>query len=203
MSALISGFKTTALGGVLFLIPVTIAALVVIELVNILDSVTVPLADAVGATSVLGGVAANILGLVILGLICFGVGMFARGRSGQSVVTKVESGLMMALPGYAVIKGFADSLVGSAESARGFRPVMVKLAGYRTLAYEVERTESEMVVVFLPGSPNAMAGSIACVRSNQVDPVDMPPAELFRFQEQMGIGLGAYLPSTPPSAGPE
>ena len=86
MSALISGFKTTALGGILFLVPVTIVGLVVLELLSILEAITTPLADAIGATSVLGAIAANVIGLLILALICFAVGMFARGRAGQRIL---------------------------------------------------------------------------------------------------------------------
>jgi uncharacterized membrane protein len=193
MKPLIDSFKATALGGVLFLIPTTVAVLVVVEVLDFLEIVTEPLAELMGARTVLGATGANLIGLLLIALLCFAVGLFARGRAGQRILGTVEKGLLSALPGYAVLKGMVDTVVGNEERAKRFKPVMVRGAASSRLAYEVERTPSGPVVVFMPDAPNPWSGSVQYVDPERVQAVDIPVHEVPRILEQLGIGSGQYL----------
>jgi len=192
MKALFESFKTTALGGVLFLVPTTVAGMVIIEVLDVLEVITEPLAQMMGASTFLGVASANVIGLVIIGVICFLVGLFARARAGQNIVEKVEKGLLSALPGYTILKGVIDTMVGSEKMASRFKPVLLRGMVSSRLAYEVERTPTGNVVVFVPGAPNPFSGSVHYADPSRVEPVDMPAQELPRILQQLGIGSGQY-----------
>jgi uncharacterized membrane protein len=192
MSAFVQGFKATAIGGILFLIPLTVTVLVMVQLVGLLAAVTVPIADALGASSLLGGTAANLIALLLIALVCYGVGLVAASRMGQRFVQTVESTLLSVIPGYTILRGFVDTLVGSEEAATRFQTVMVDQGFGRRLGYEVERTPKGWVVVFLPGSPNPWAGEVVYFDPKDVEPVEMPVQEMPRIMQQMGIGSRVY-----------
>jgi uncharacterized membrane protein len=192
MKALMQGFKATAVGGILFLIPLTVTVLVVVQLMGLLAAVTVPIADALGASSVLGGAAANLIALVMIALACWAMGLVAASRMGQRFVETAESTLLSVIPGYTLIRGFADTLIGSAETATRFQTVVVDLGFGRRLGYEVERTPKGWVIVYLPGSPNPWAGEVVYFDPKDVEPVEMPVQEMPRIMQQMGIGSSAY-----------
>ena len=195
MKGLVSTFKSIALGGVLFLIPVTIAVFVVAEVMGFLTAVAEPMAEFLPTDTILGFGLAQILALLLLLIVCLVAGLIARAAVGQRLLEKVDRGLRAIVPGYAVIKGFADQMLKSHEQAEHFRPILVQTGGGRRPAFEVERLPSGEVVVMFPGAPNAWSGWVAYVKADDVEPLDMKATDLIHSLEQLGIGSSRYLKS--------
>jgi len=196
MKGLIDTFKSIAVGGVLFLIPLTIAVVVVAEVLGFLSAIAEPMADFLPTDTILGFGLAQIIALLILLVVCLVAGLIARSAIGKGLVHKIEKGLLSAVPGYGIIKGIADQALSSQERAERFRPVLVPARGGVRPAFEVERMPSGQVAVLLPGAPNPWSGYVAFLDAEQVQSLDMKATDLMRTLEGLGIGSGKYSSDT-------
>ncbi len=192
MRAMVDAFKSIAIGGILFIIPLTVAVMVIGKVMGVLNAVAEPMADVVPTDTVLGFGLAQVIAVSLLLLVCFVAGLIARSAIGQRVVRRVEDSLLSAIPGYAVLKGFVEQMLKSEEQAAQFKPVLVPAGGGARPAFEVERLPSGEVVVFHPGSPNALAGWVAYLQPDQVRPLNLAVGEMFHSLEQMGIGTAEF-----------
>jgi uncharacterized membrane protein len=192
MKGLIETFKSIAIGGVLFLIPIAIAVVVIAKVLGFLSIVAEPMADVLPTDTILGFGLAQVIAVVLLLAVCFVAGLVARSAIGKSLVHRIESRLLAAVPGYGVIKGVADQALSSQDTAAQFKPVLVPERGGVRPALEVERMSSGRVTVFLPGAPNPWSGYVAYLDAEQVQPLDMKATDLMHVLEGLGIGAGKY-----------
>jgi len=96
------------------------------------------------------------------------------------------------VPGYGFVKGFTDSIAQSDEESRGFKPVVARFDDNAQIAFEVERTPSGQVVLYLPGAPNPWGGSVVYVGADRVEPLDMSMPEAIRNIQHLGRGSAAH-----------
>jgi uncharacterized membrane protein len=192
MKGLIDTFKSIAIGGVLFLIPITITVVVVAKVVGFLSIVAEPMADFLPTDTILGFGLAQVIALALLLAVCLVAGLIARSTLAQGLLKRLESGLLAAVPGYGIIKGLADQVLRSQEQAERFKPVLVPARGGLRPAFEIERMPSGQVAVLLPGAPNPWSGYVAYLDSEQVQPLDMKATDLMHTLEGLGIGSGKH-----------
>jgi uncharacterized membrane protein len=192
MKGLVDAFKSIAVGGVLFLIPMTIAVIVLAEVLGFLNAIAEPMADFLPTDTVLGFGLAQIIAVALLLAVCFMAGLIARSTVGRGLVHRIERGLLSAIPGYGIIKGLADQVLNSREQAERFKPVLVPTRGGVRPAFEVERIASGQVAVLLPGAPNPWSGEVVFLDADQVRPLDMKAMELMHVLEGLGIGAGKH-----------
>ncbi len=192
MKGLISAFKNIAIGGVLFLIPVTIAVMVIGKVLGVLDAVAAPMAGFLPTDTILGLGLAQVIAVVLLLLMCFVAGLVARSAPGRGLVTRIEAGILTKIPGYGVIKALADQVLRSHEQTERFVPVLVRTDSGLRPALEVERLPTGEVAVMLPGSPNPWSGHVVYAESDNVEPLDMKAGELIHILEELGIGSSKY-----------
>ena len=187
-------FKTTIIGGLIFLVPIVIVAAILGKAYRIMMLVARPL-DGLIPLEKVGGVAlANILAVIILIIVCYLAGIAARSSLGKSTFQLIDSKLMMLLPGYAFVKGVTGSL--SENEDQVLRPVLVKLDDSIQIGFEVERVERGLVVVYLPGAPNPWSGTISYVEEARIEPMNQPMTEVVKSLRKLGRGS-----SIPPLAG--
>jgi uncharacterized membrane protein len=192
MKSIVDAVKSIAIGGVLFLIPLTVAVVVVGKVLGVLQAVAEPMAEFLPTDTILGFGLAQVIAIAILLFVCLIAGLIARSAIGRLVGGKIEGVLLAAIPGYAVLKGLVEQVLKSSEQAAQFKPVLVPVrAGVRP-AFEVERLPSGEVVVFTPGSPNVWSGQVAYLDPDQVRPLDLGVGEMFHSLEQMGIGSAKF-----------
>ena len=190
MKGLIDAFKNIAVGGVLFLIPVTIAVVVIVEVLDFLDDIAAPMAGFLPTETILGFGLAQVIAVVLLLGVCFIAGLIARSSVGQGLVQRIEKGLLSAIPGYGIVKGLADQVLSSRERAERFQPVLVPARGGFRPAFEVERLPTGEVAVLLPGAPNPWSGQVVFLDPEHVQPLEMKAMELMHVLEGLGIGAG-------------
>jgi len=198
MKGLVDTFKSIAIGGVLFLIPIAIAVVVIGKVVGFLSIVAEPMADILPTDTILGFGLAQIIAVALLLAVCFAAGLIARSAIAKGLVHRIESRLLSAVPGYGIIKGIADQALSSKDSAAQFKPVLVPERGGVRPALEVERMPSGRVAIFLPGAPNPWSGYVAYLDTEQVQPLDMKATDLMHSLEGLGIGSGKYESHTTP-----
>ena len=99
--------KTTLIGGIVFLIPISICVLILGKAHKVMVRLAEPLADRVPIDTVLGVAKANLLAIIAIVLVCFLAGLLSRSRLVSRWVESLESGILYSIPGYTFIKGLA------------------------------------------------------------------------------------------------
>jgi uncharacterized membrane protein len=184
---------TTALGGVLFLVPMVFVVLILGKAFGIMKMVAAPLGRFFPLEHIAGIGLVNILALVIMLLVCLLAGLIASSRPALALYSRLDSLLMGLIPGYAWTKNVIASISGD-QNVEGFKPVLVTLDDMAQAGFEVERSSCGKVVVFLPGAPDARSGSVAYVNPERVTPLDATFFSINKSLRYMGKGSAKFLP---------
>lgn len=186
--------KTTLLGGVIVILPITILIFAFRWLFGVVSSGIEPLTDLVVRTIPLLSnrydelIATLIVIFVILGG-CFVVGLFIRTRLGQMLYSSLEGGLLIRAPGYKMVKETVNQFFGRKQSP--FSSVaLVQIFQNETMvtAFVTDRHGNGTVSVFVPTGPNPTSGFIYHIPEKYVHPVDVPVEDAMRSVISCGAG---------------
>ncbi len=183
--------KTTIIGGLVFMVPVVIVVAVVGKALKIMMLVAKPLDRLIPADSIGGIAIANVLALLAVALCCFIAGVIARSSVAKKAYRSIDTALL-AVPGYAFVKGFTESMNSSEEDAKSLIPVIVRFDDNAQIGFEVERTDGGNVVVYLPGAPNPWSGSVTYFSEDRVKKLDISVAQAIGNIRQLGRGSSQY-----------
>jgi uncharacterized membrane protein len=189
--------KTTAIGGLFFLLPLVVIGVLVGQVARVVWAVAVevnqvlPTQTFVGYSLVIG----ISIGLIVLA--CFACGVFARRRFARQFSESVEKYVLMMFPRYAILKEQLTGNIGGEVLRNSLQPVLVRLPGHSRLGFEIERYAEhedaggavrESVTVYLPGSPDPWSGQTIVVQSHNVEQLASPFGETVAAFEQLGRG---------------
>lgn len=186
--------KTTVIGGLVFLVPVVVIALVVVQAGEVMLAIAEPMAEVIPVESIGGIALANLMVAAILVIVCFLAGLLARTARARKLVESVETAVLQQIPGYSLVKGFSSAL--GPERTANMQPVLVFRGQTSRIGLEVERTDDDRVAVYFPGSPNAWSGIVEIVAADQVSPLDKPITAVFAHAEGLGRGTRSMLRTT-------
>jgi uncharacterized membrane protein len=181
-------FKTTVVGGFVFLVPAVIVVVALGKLIGALKVLAKALAPLFGIETRLGGLVLDLLAVTVTILLCFVAGLLARRASAKRMREKLDATLLNSFPGYAFIKGFAENLRQTEELAGSFVPVLVRFDDYVQIAFETHREPGGKVAVYLPGAPNPWSGSVVYVANERIEPLQMTLTEALRNIRKLGKG---------------
>lgn len=183
--------KTTILGGVVFLVPLVVLAVVLGKAYQIMMLVAQPMSNWIPIDAVGGIALANLIALAAIVLSCFLVGLMARGEWARGVYRALDS-RMASIPGYVFVRAMTEDIHRGAESAGSFTPVLSRFDDNAQLSFEIERTPDGQVVVYLPGSPNPWSGSVVLLDEARVQKLDLSASDVIRSIRSLGRGSAAY-----------
>ena len=183
--------KTTIIGGLVFLVPVVILMTVFGKAYKVMLRVAKPIGTLIPIDFVGGVAMANILAVLAIALLCFMAGLIAKSGLARKAYRTLDSALL-AIPGYAFIKGFTDSIDSSEEAAKSLLPVIVRFDDNAQIGFEVERQEGGDVVVYLPGAPNPWSGAVFYFSEDRVKRLDITVAKAIRHIRELGHGSAQY-----------
>lgn len=179
--------KTTIIGGIFFMLPVVVIVAVIGKALEIMMQVGKPLNRFIPVDSIGGIATVNLVAFLAVALCCFIAGVIAKSAWAKKVYLSLDT-LLLAIPGYAIIKGFTDSMNSSEEAAQGFLPVLVRFDDTAQIGFEVERSDAGDVVVFLPGAPSPWSGSVAYFKEDRVKRLDISVAQAIGIFRKLGRG---------------
>jgi uncharacterized membrane protein len=107
-------FRTTLAGGILFLIPIVVVAVVIEKAFGLAHKIVAPLAAHLPFESMLGLQTPRVLAILLILLFCFAAGAITRTSRAQRVVDALESKVLFNLPGYELFKSIGQSTLGVA-----------------------------------------------------------------------------------------
>jgi len=163
--------RTTAIGGLVFLLPLAVVGALLGYVYNAVLAIYVPLKEFIpvsdaGGIALLFGIAVG-----ILLLLCFVCGLAARRAIGRKFSQTIEKQLVMVYPKYAIYKDLVAGNLGGDDLAPTLKPVTIRLDDAIRIGFESGRTEQGLVIAYLPGSPDPWIGSVMMVESERVEPL--------------------------------
>ncbi|MGB5238694.1 MAG: DUF502 domain-containing protein [Flavobacteriaceae bacterium] len=180
--------KTTVIGGLLFLVPVVVLIVILIQAYGLMLKVAQPLEELIPIDEIGGVAIANIIVILLILLICFIAGLLATGGLFKRIQHNLEHKLLLKIPGYGFIKGITNSMKKGQEASEHFLPVLIHFEEFEQIGFEIERAKSGKVVVYLPGSPNPWSGVIIYLDAERVESIDISVPDAISHMEQLGMG---------------
>ena len=192
MNSIKSFLKATLVGGLMFLVPVVLVALVLRHALQFAGKIAQPIA-AVLPVSHLGGVAiATIIAVAILLCIALLAGLLSRTGPGRRVTHWFEESILGGMPQYRMVKSLAEGLT-QLENGTGMQPVLMRGDEGWMLGYQMEELPDGWRVIFLPASPTPMSGNLMYVEASRVKPLDLSMRDAMQLVKRLGIGSAEKL----------
>lgn len=195
MKSKASPFRTTALGGVIFLVPFVMVLLIVGKAFTVMRTVAAPVAEASGIDHIGVFAVIDLLAVVLLVGLCWLAGRMAMSRRGHALYEALDEKLLNLFPRYGFVKSMTGSLAADTEAA--LPVVLVRFDDQSQIAFEVERTAAG-VAVFLPGSPDPWSGAVSLVSPDRVQRLEVDFRTAVKSIRLLGRGTGRFvLPAEP------
>ena len=184
--------KTTVIGGVFFLIPLTLIVVLADKLVSFMRDAADRLAGSLPVETAIGTVLLIVLALLLIVGVCFLGGLIAQGPFFKKIRNSLDAALSAISPSFSFIQAFGNNLQNSEQYAEGFIPVLVQFDDYSQIAFEIEREPGGKVALYLPGAPSPWSGTVAYVDPQRVRPLSMTIREALTNIRMLGSGSVAY-----------
>jgi uncharacterized membrane protein len=198
--------KTTIIGGAVFLLPAALLLVILGHALRIATKAAQPISDhlhleQMGEVAGVGLVTA--LAVILLVLVSFVAGLFARTKPGSRIRAWAEHSFLGGIPQYQMVKSMAEGLVQAEGASGDFKPVMVSSEGGWQIGYILEPLRDNWVAVFLPQAPTPMTGSVRYFPADRVRPLNITMLQARTLVKNIGIGSAGALQGfnlSPPSA---
>ena len=182
---------TTVIGGLLFLVPVGFLGFVLYKAFGFMLIIAQPMADWIPVDTIGGVALANLIAVVAIIIVCFFAGLIARNALATGIVKKLESRVLMKIPGYTIVKGIKGGF--DTEETQHFKPVALALGSAERVGFEIQKLADGRSMVFIPSVPNALSGITQILPPDQVTYLDAPLTQIMEFVERYGHGADELL----------
>ena len=187
MSGLKEFLKTTIIGGALFLVPVVLLIFVLSQAMAMVEKIAGPIADAWPGEEILGVGVVTIVSALVLLVISFLAGLFARTGVGRRIKDWLETSLFGKIPQYQMLKTMAENLT-QVRSSEHLSTALVERDGAWQLGYVMDTIGPQVTAVFLPVSPTTMTGTVVYVPTTRVRHLDLPVSDAIMLVQRLGMG---------------
>jgi uncharacterized membrane protein len=201
MKRILKFTRTSLVGGILFLLPIIVVAIIGGKALAIAHKIVGPLAAHLPEDSVFGLDMPRLLAIGLLVLFCFLAGVFARTALAQKAINWLETTVLSNLPGYEFIKSLSGNLLGD-ERQPQYPVVLARIEDAWQLAFLVERMEAGHVAVFVPGAPSPQSGSVYFMTEDRIRLLDIPSPAATKCLKRYGLGANALFGSRLVPPGP-
>jgi uncharacterized membrane protein len=192
MRALVAFVRATLVGGILFLLPIVVVAIVLGKAQELAGRIVAPLANRIAMKSMAGISTGTLLAIGLLVLFCLLVGLFARTRLAPRIVEWLESGFLYNIPGYDFFKGISESLMRY-ETDHAYPVVLARIEEAWQIGFLIERLESGHYAVFVPGAPNVWSGSVYLMTEERFQRIGISRIEAVKCLRRLGLGANELL----------
>lgn len=187
--------KTTAIGGLIFLLPLAVIAGLLGYVYNVVMAIYKPLAKTLQIDTATAAALLFLIAVGILVALCFLCGFLARRAIARKFSELVEKYLVMAFPKYAIYKDILAGNIGGDAASPSLKPVTVRFDDSIRVGYEAGYTQRGLIIVYLPGSPDPWTGFVALVEANRVQPLELDFGETSAICERLGRNSAHLLAS--------
>jgi uncharacterized membrane protein len=170
MRGIVTFFNRTAIGGVLFLLPLALVIFLAGQLVVLLRPVAVEVAGILGGFAIgpfwLG--AAVIVTLIVLAFVS---GLAATTFVGRRLTERLEVFVLNQVPGYSIVKSAAAdaaSSMAAIDQSDRKKAVLIASDGMWQIGFVTDEIGDGLLAVFIPDAPSPEAGALVYVARDRV-----------------------------------
>ena len=174
---------STVVGGVLVVVPVYLAALLLLKGMKSAAGLVRPVAALVPDWLPAEG----LLSLILVLVICFLVGVAIRTPVGHAVRERMEIVLFERLPGYGLLRSLTQRLAGDSEES-AWQPALAEIEDALVPAFVIEELDDGRFTIFVPSVPTPFAGAVYVLSSERVHILDIPFTQAVRSVSRWGSG---------------
>ncbi|MEO3435156.1 hypothetical protein [Inquilinus sp. CAU 1745] len=184
MQAVVSFVRTTLVGGVLFLVPVVLAALILREAAQFAMRILRPFTRLAPSDTVAGIAIIELLAIAALIALCFLAGLIAGTKAGHAVGHRLEYAVLRRIPGFMFLRTVMASMVGL-ETNSGLSVALASIEDAWVLSFVIERHPNGLATVFVPSAPTPAAGYLP---EDRIRPLDVPVSAAMACITRLGVG---------------
>lgn len=183
--------KTTLIGGVVIILPVTIFIVIINMLINFTISMISPIARLIDLGAELNKNVLYLLAFALVVFFCFFMGLFVRTRLGKTVWHNIEDAWLSKLPMYTIIKETVQQFSG-AKKLPFSKVVQIDVfnTGVLQTGFITDEHASGALTVFVPTAPNPTNGFIFHATPDRVTYLDDVSSEA-AIRSIISIGSGS------------
>lgn len=189
-----SFMKTTLLGGIVVILPITIIVAVFHWLYAKITDAIQPLTDMLVSRVSLPEFVADLLVIATIFCACFLLGLVVKTQVGRYIHEKLESRVLAIAPGYNLVRETVAQFLGRRKSP--FSSVaIVRLfdSETRATAFITDEHPDGSYTVFVPTGPNPTSGQIFHLQAEHVQPLNVPVDDTMRSILSCGAGSGHLI----------
>ena len=172
------------LSGVLVVVPVYLAALLVLRILQSLAGLVQPIAGLLPDWLPAGG---NLLALLLLLTFCFLIGAALRTPTGRAVRERMESSVFEKIPGYGLFRSLTRQVAG-VSYGNVWKPCLAEIEEALVPAFIIEELDDGGFTVFVPSVPTPLAGAVYILVRERVHPLDVPFGQAIKAVARWGSG---------------
>jgi uncharacterized membrane protein len=196
MKRLLQFFRTTLAGGILFLMPIALVAIILERALALARKVAEPLAKQIPIESVVGLRMAMLLALGLILLFCFLTGFFARTALARKLTNWLETTVLSNLPGYEFFKSIGENLLNVAQLESN-KVLFAHIGDTWQIGFQLEQLDNGLLAVFIPNAPNPNSGAVHFVTSDRVIPANIPSTAALKCLKRLGTGSNTLFGGLP------
>ena len=171
----------TFLAGFLALLPIYLAALLLLKAMKSLRGLLRPFGH------LLPGWFPTLVSVLLILTFCFLVGIVLGTTTGEKVRAALEKSLLQKIPGYTLFRGMTRQLAGeNRESA--WKPALAEIEDALVPAFIIEEFDDGRFTVFVPSVPTLLAGTVYILTAERVHPLNVPFPRAVKAVTQWGSG---------------
>ena len=179
--------KNIIIGGVLFFIPLIILIVILQKALQLAAVLVTPIIKLLNATQIFGIGVEILISIVAILFVLYLAGLLAKTKKARAAVAKLEDSLLSKVPGYDMIKNTGASFVGFEDNS-SFRTVLARIEDAWQYGFLIEEVEGDQCVVYIPGAPNTMSGSVYILENNRIKKTDIPLSSAMQCLRSLGKG---------------
>jgi uncharacterized membrane protein len=192
MKSILRIIRTTLVGGILFLVPIAVLLILIEKAYHIVEKVTIPLSSHLPKVKILGLALQEIIGLLIIIVICFLAGIVARTKVAKNLVTKLEEKILSLIPGYSFMKGINENIFG-VNDGENLKVILARVDDGWQFAFLIEQINEDHFTVFVPDAPNPMSGGVYFMEKDHIKEVPISQKEALQCIRKLGFGSANLL----------
>jgi uncharacterized membrane protein len=188
--------RAIIIGGILFLVPISVLVIVLAKPLAMAKEVVTPVTDQLPFKSLVGLEIPVLAAFILLLLVCFAAGLFARTSLVRNGIKKVEEGILSRVPGYDILMSFSESVLGK-DDEDACPVVILNLDGVRQIALLIEENDDDSVTVFVPDAPSPRTGGVFVVPTSSITLSEIPLATAMSALNRFGVGAHEVMAFQP------
>ena len=187
-----SFFKTTIVGGLIFLVPIIVLTIILGKALGITRTIVIPMITLTDVKTIGGVGVATPLAILVVVLFCFLTGLLAKTDLAKKINNWLESAILSNIPGYTFMKSMGESFAGI-DMGHGYETILARIEDAWQIAFLVERIEGGYVAVFVPGAPSPWSGSVYFMTEDRIKLIDVPHKSALTCIQRLGKGSNSLL----------